>query len=182
MMTKRLSLASALLIAGTFTLAAKPPVHTVTVADEARVTLKDFDATASALGSNADLLRTYINAANMDADSHLDQLETIKAEINKMGKELASLEAQRSSLSTWEQQAVDKSLPLLKNVAANTESAIHYFNANRNILWTPVYRGYADAIYQDSEKISKTVGDYLKYAKAQTVEQKMEGTLGMGTN
>lgn len=180
MMTKRLPLASALLIAGTFTLAAKPPAYTV--ADEARVTLKDFDATASLLGSDADQLRTFINAANMDADSHLDQLEAIKAKVNKMGKELASLESQRDSLSSWEQQAIDKSLPLLKSVASNTESAIHYFNDNRNNLWTPVYRGYADAIYKDSETISKTVGDYLKYAKAHAVEQKMEGTLGIGTN
>ncbi|MGC4051360.1 MAG: hypothetical protein QM757_18535 [Paludibaculum sp.] len=74
-----------------------------------------------------------------------------------MGKEIATLEAERDTLQPWEQQAIDKVQPLLKEAAANAEEAIEYFNNNHNFLWSPRYRGYAEKVKKDSYEIAKTL-------------------------
>jgi hypothetical protein len=51
---------------------------------------------------------------NLSPESHLFELDALKADVNEMGKELAILESEWASLSSWEQQAMDKVTPLLK--------------------------------------------------------------------
>jgi hypothetical protein len=89
----------------------------------------------------------------------------MKDEVNRMGRELTVLEAERDALPTWEQQAVDDTLPLLKDAAENTSSAIQYFNEGRTHLWTPAYRDYANRVYEDSRQITKSLKSDLKYGK-----------------
>ena len=92
----------------------------------------------------------------------LDKLTALKGEVNRMSQEISSLRAQRESLSPWEQQALDEVLPLLQATAANTESAIEYFNENRDRLWTETYRDYADRVWKDSDQMAKILRNYLK--------------------
>ncbi|MGD1154295.1 MAG: hypothetical protein ABSA41_00525 [Terriglobia bacterium] len=107
-------------------------------------------------------------------DSHLAKLTALKGEVNRMGQEITSLMAERESLPPWEQPAVDKALPLLQATAANTESAIEYFNENRDRLWTEAYRDYADRVWRDSEQIAKTLKNYLKYDTLRDQEVRVE--------
>ena len=95
-------------------------------------------------------------------DWHLDKLTALKGEVNRMSQEISNLRAQRESLAPWEQHAVDEVLPLLQATAANTESAIEYFNENRDRLWMETYRDYADRVWQDSDQIAKILKNYLK--------------------
>jgi hypothetical protein len=96
-----------------------------------------------------------------------------------MGKEFRTLDAEREALPSWEQQVVTETLPLLKDTAANTDSAIQYLNDNRPYLWGETYRGYAERIWQDSEQMVKTLRTHLQLAKLHDKEQHLDNSLGI---
>jgi hypothetical protein len=73
-------------------------------------------------------------------------------------------------------------LPLLKEAAANTQSATEYFNENRNRLWTPEYRSFAQKIWHDSDQIARTLSNYLKFEKVREQEQQLQSTIESGVN
>lgn len=147
-----------------------------------RVMLEEMRTLASTTADEADRLRMYGANYALSSDAHLSPLWTMKSDINTMGKEIATLEAERDSLQPWEQQALDKVVPLLKEAASNTEEAIQFFNNNHNFLWSPEYRGYAEKVKQDSAQISKTLKNYLRYEKVQNQEEQLRNTITPGAN
>ncbi|MGJ5817583.1 hypothetical protein [Paludibaculum fermentans] len=147
-----------------------------------RVMLEEMRNVASNTAVEADHLSMDARNAALSSDSHLSPLWMLKQDVNAMGKEISALEAERDTLQPWEQQAVDKVVPLLKEAATNTEEAIEYFNTNHNFLWSPQYRGYADKVKQDSDQIARTLKNYLKYEKVQNEEQQLRGTITPGAN
>jgi hypothetical protein len=182
MTVNNFSIKSAVLITTlSLSLAAQAGIRTAgktPVADEAKQTLEDLQMSATAVENQADELRTFIDNPHLSPESHIDKLIAMREEINRMGREMHILDTERGALPSWEQQAVDKTLPLLKDSAANTTSAIEYLNTNRTHLWGDEYRGYADSVWQDSEQMAKTLKNYLKLAKLRQEEQPLENTLG----
>lgn len=168
MTSKSISIASAMLITLSLPLAhagAGMP-GTITVADLAKETLakktlKRAQASAAAVADEADGLRRIANPM-LSPDWHLGKLTALKDEVNRLSKEISSLRAERESLAPWERHAVDKVLPLLQATAANTESAIEYFDGNRNRLPTETYRDYADRVWQGSDQVAKILKDHLE--------------------
>jgi len=148
--------------------------------DEARDTLEDMDISAAAVADEADQLVQISQSNQLSAETHITMLNAIKEDVNRMGREIASLEGERDSLPKWEQRASDKTLPLLKETADNTRKALEYAGQNRTRLWMEDYRNYANTIWRDSGQIAKTLKDYLKYARARGEEQELEQDLGMG--
>lgn len=180
MTKKTISILSAALIACALPLAqaAIRMPASITVADlatetAARKTLEQARVSAAVVADDAGQLRLIANS-KASSDSHLAQLTAVKADINRMGQEIGSLEAERESLVPWEQQAIDKVLPLLQATAANTESAIEYFRDNRDRLWTETYRDYTARIGQDSEQMAKTLKNCLKEEKLGDREVRLE--------
>jgi len=180
MTKKSISITSAILITLSLPLAQagiKMP-GTITVADLARETLakktlKQVQGSAAAVADEADQLRMIANSMS-SPDSHLAKLTALKGEVIRMGQEISSLKAERESLAPWEQQAVDEVLPLLQATAANTESAIEYFNENRDRLWIETYRDYTDRVWQGSDQIAKILKNYLKYDRLRDQEVYVE--------
>jgi len=151
--------------------------HTISV-DEAKRTLKKLQVSAAVMEEEADELRAIISSPESDPESSLFRLILIKEQVNRMGKELNSLETGRQSLTDWEQRAVDHALPLLQATAAATQSAIEYYNANRAHLWTePSRDGSADRIYEESKQLATTLRNYLKSDKLHNQEQRLNHDL-----
>ena len=151
---------------------------TITVADEARIKIADLDAKAAALAVAADQFTTVIRNLQLDPSSHLEQLIAIREDANQMGREIATVNAEHEALPQWEQQTIARTLPLLKDTAANAEKAIRFFNANRTHLWAGVdYRHYAEQICKDSEQMRKELGDNLELARLQNKERHVKGNL-----
>ena len=117
-------LSCALLFVPSLSLLRAAPVHSgVTPEEEATKTISELQGQAAALADQADQFRLIIANNESSRESHLSMLDTLKADINAMGRDLQTLEAERGTLSPWQVQAVDHSEPLLKHVAANTEQA-----------------------------------------------------------
>jgi hypothetical protein len=168
MTNKSISITSAMLITLSLPLAhaGVGMPGTITVADLAKETLakktlKRAQASAAVVAGEADELRRVSNSM-LSPDWHVDKLTALKGEVNGMGQEITNLRAQRESLTQWEQHALDEVLPLLQATAANTESAIEYFNENRDHLWAETYRDYADRVWKDSDQMAKILKNYLK--------------------
>ena len=185
-MTKRnltitLTAAIASLIASAPQMVAKT-AGSVTVAQEARETLKELKGVAAKAAGEAENLDYLSQRSTVSADSHTTPLMELREEVNTMGKEIATLEAQRDSLEPWEQEAVDKVVPLLKEAADNTQGAIHFFNTNRTHLWSSDYQAYAQKVESDSNQIAKTLQNYLKYEEVREAETQLQSTIGAGSN
>ncbi len=156
-----LTAAFAALVAFAPQIAAKT-IGSAAVAQKARETLKDLRLSASTAAGLAERLQMLAENPEVSSDTHYTSLMDLRHDVNTMGKEVAALEAQRSALEPWEQDAVDKVVPLLKETAQNTQSAILYFNANRAHLWTAAHKDYNENVERDSNEIAKTLETYLK--------------------
>lgn len=149
---------------------------------QAKETLKQIEVRAAAAADEADHLRRLIKNSSTSPESKIVSLDVLKNDINTMGREISSLEAERGSLAAWEQQAVDKAVPLLKEAAANVGNAIKYWNDSGTHLWTEDFLGYAERAYLQSRQVATTLNDYLKYEKLRNQEGRLEENLGVGGN
>jgi len=176
MMTRiSFSVAAAILIAMPLSPA---QAGTITVTDEARTKIQDLDARAAALAVAADQFTMIVRNTQLAPTSHLEQLIAIREDVNAMGREIATLNGEHEALPPWEQRTIARTLPLLKDAAANAEKAIEFFNANRVHLWAGAeYRHYADQICKDSEQMQKELAENLELARLQNKEHHLKGTL-----
>jgi len=181
MITSRFSLVATVLFVATLPVAQAAHTRHSEVPTDPRKALRELEMSAKHAETDADQFRMSISHNNLSPESHLFELDALKADVNKMGKELATLESERASLSSWEQQAIDKVTPLLKAEATSTADAIRFFNDNRNYLWAPDYRSDADGIWHDSQQIANTLNGYLKYSEARDQAQHLKTNLNIGT-
>jgi hypothetical protein len=184
MTAKSFSMTSALLMTfslSTAQLASSKSAHIPAAADT-RATLKEIDEVALKVADDADQLRMLIDNTEFSWQAHSERLMDLKDDVNRMGREVNSLEAERGSLTPGEQQDLDKALVLVNETAAETQKAIKYFDNNQTRLWTADYREYANDIWRDSEQIAKTLSDRLKYEKVHEQEQQLELRVGGAGN
>ena len=158
----------------------------ITVADLAKETLakktlKQVEVSATTVADEADHLRVMANPKVSPEWNRLE-LMALKDEVNQMGQQIRTLKVEGDSLVPWEQQAVEKILPLFQKAAANTESAIDHFNENQDHLWTEANREYAGRVSQDSEQIAKILKNCLKYDKLREQELQLEEHLGANSS
>lgn len=180
MTAKNISLTLAPLIAFSLSTVqfANSQTASAAVIHQARETLKDIGQRASAVADEADQLSILSANTEYTPEVHVHRLDAVKEDVNRMAQEFSQLEAEHDQLAPWEQQAVDKALPLFNEAARNTTKAIEYFDAHRSLLWTGDYRSYAEGIRKDSQQVAKTVKDYLKYDHLNTEEQQLKHSLG----
>jgi len=176
-MTKRtLSITWALLIATSFSGQAAKKIQRP--ADQAKITLSEIEESAVNTAREADPIGLL--AGGLSQDSHYDHLMAIKDDINRMGREISILDAESESLAPWEQQALNKIEPLLRETAANAQMAIERFEQDQNDLWKEDYRRYVNGVERGSEQIAETLKAYLKYEKAHQQEAQFKQSLGVG--
>ena len=131
--------------------------RTVTVADHAERTMKDIQESAYNVQNESETLKTFATNMEIDNQARAELLNSMRDRLNRMGKELALLEAERSQLSLWEQQALDQTEPLLKDAAVNTEQVVEYFNAHKSPVWIGQYRDDTARISNDTQKVVSTL-------------------------
>ena len=168
------SLSGALLFGSSLWVLQAAPAHAgMSVEQEATRTIIELQEQATAIADHSDDLRQLISSNESSSESQRWELDTLKYEINHMGRKLQALESERDSLSPWQVQAIDRAHPLLKEVAAKTEQAIDYFNDNKGHLWTPEYREYIKNIWSESDQMSHALKNSVTLAKVRDREQRL---------
>ncbi len=130
------------------------------------------------LKEDAGTLESFTRNVSLSWQSHAVVLTRMKEDINEAGRDLAKLEEAKRSASPWQRTAIERILPLLKELAGNTEKAINYGNENQKSLFTEPYKDYLEANADLSSELASTISDFVDYGNTKerldALERKLE--------
>ena len=109
--------------------------------------------------------------------THAEMLDRVKDHVNNMARIINKLTDTRTSGSELQEQAVDRILPLLAELAANTTAAINYLNQNKNRPVSASYAQYLHANVQTAHQLADTVASLFEYEKSMTELAKLKDKL-----
>jgi len=140
--------------------------------------LEQSKAAAAQLERDALVLQSFTRG-NLSWQSHAEQLSRIKEHINSMGEDAKRLQDLRPAAAPWQQQAIDRIIPLMTEMASLTESAIEHLNANPNSLHTPEYTEYLKEKAELATELSVLISDSVKYDRVKAKLAELEKSLGL---
>lgn len=132
---------------------------------------------AAVLSQDADQMEAFTRS-NVSWESHATMLEDIKQHINDLGRVTEKLQSERNSASPWQQQAIDRMLPLMRELASNTTAAINHLREHQTQPNTGSYPEYLKTNAETAHKLSDMIASFVEYretrAKLAQLEQKLE--------
>ena len=133
-------------------------------ADSAEITKLFADAKAEAAELKVDSgeLESFTRS-KMTWRGYGSKLEEIKIHINNTGKLLVKLKAAETTGSPWQQAAIKRIEPLLKELADNTTATINHLNANPGKIHTPAFTDYVKANSALATDLEAVIRDYVDY-------------------
>jgi hypothetical protein len=155
----------ALLVAGCISIspAAKAADNEQGSSKEIHELLTQVKSEAKALERDADLLASWARGKQVIWQSHAGKLNEMKDHVNEAGQLLQKMNNARVGASAWQQTAIDRIYPLLKELADNTEATIKHVNENKSQIHFSEYRDYTKASYDLAEELAALISDYVDY-------------------
>jgi hypothetical protein len=138
-------------------------------AKAAEATLKMMDQQIAAIADNAFVMNQTMDRTD-DSEFQADSLADLRDQVNKVGQEIAVIEAERASLPQWQTDAVGQITPVLQDVAAETTQAINTFQADKGRLFASDYATETKQISDNADKVAQHLHDDLKLANAEATE------------
>jgi hypothetical protein len=132
--------------------------------DQLTQLLGEARAEAAELAKDADETESLIRN-DVSWQTHAEMLDGVKEHVNNMARIVDKLKATRSSGSELQEQAVDRILPLLKELAANTTAAINYLNQNKTRPIGEPYTQYLKENADTAHQLASTVSSLFEYEK-----------------
>jgi len=139
---------------------------------EVSAILAEVKTEAIQLSHDADELKSFTHST-LTWESHAVKVEEIKRHVNNAGKSLSKLDGARADASAWQQQAIDRINPLLKELASNVTSTIEHLNQKPRLLQTGPYVDYASANYEMASNLAELVSDYVEYGKSKARSEEL---------
>jgi hypothetical protein len=164
----RLSLTLAALLGGYLMLSPVAGAASSSIEDSEEIStlLSNARWEALELRDDSDKMVSFSRSA-LRVQSFAGKLTEVKDHVNKAGKLLAKLDQLRGTGSPWQQQAVDRITPLLKELAANTEATINHFNDNRMLVHSKELAEYCSVNYELAKELAALVEDFIDYGETQ---------------
>jgi len=131
---------------------------------------------AAELARDADEMESLIGN-DVSWEAHAVMLDRVKDHVNNMARIVAKLSEIRPSGSELQQQAVERILPLVKELAANTTAAINYLNQNKSRPKTDPYTQYLHDNVETAHQLSSTGSSLFEYEKSMTKIAKLKNKL-----
>jgi hypothetical protein len=178
--TLPITLAASMILASTAF--ARPAVRSdeaSPAAIQGRRLIEDMRNAIVGVGVQTDALEAMRRNADLSRENYMDDLTVLSEDLNRAGHDLATLQAEQDQLAPWEQEAISKTGPLLKDAADNANRAIQIFKEHQNQMWA--YRAYWDdlsTIGSDSQRAAITLGNFLRLEKAISNEATAREHLG----
>jgi hypothetical protein len=142
--------------------------------------LSDARVKAAVLSRDADEMEALIRS-EVSWQTHASMLDTMKDDVNDLAKSVEKLNATRDSASPWQKQAIDRMIPLMRDLASNTTAAINHL---RDLQSRPVSEEYANYLRQNSEtakQLSDMISSFVDYNQTRAKLEKLEQKLEIGT-
>ena len=119
---------------------------------------------AGELARDADETESLIRN-DVSWQTHANMLDGVKEHVNNMARIIDKLTTERLSGSELQEQAVDRILPLLRELAANTTAAIDYLNQRKNRPIGAPYTQYLKDNAETAHQLADTVSSLFEYEK-----------------
>ncbi len=150
------------------------------IGDSAQISqlLSEAKAEAVELKSDSATLESFTRS-KVSWHSFGDKLEMIKDHVNKTGKLLTQLKDVETTGAPWQQEAIAKIEPLLKELVANTEATITHLNDNQTKVHFPAFRDYVRANYQLATDLAEMIRDYVDYGETKQNMDRLEQKLSL---
>ncbi len=128
------------------------------------------------------------DAADMDSfarskgswESFASKIEMFKEHVNKAGKVLANLKDAEAGGSPWQQTAIGRIEPLLKELAANTEATIKHLNENQTKVHFTEFKDYVKANYEMATDLEEMIRDFVNYGETKRKFERLGEKLEVG--
>ena len=139
--------------------------------------LRDARDKAAVLSRDADEMEA-LTRSDVSWQSHASMLDTMKEDVNGLAQDVQKLTAVRDKASPWQQQAIDRMLPMMKELAANTTAAINHLQDLQRRPVSPEYANYLRQNSETSKQLADLISSVVQYdqtrAKLEKLEQKLE--------
>ena len=132
---------------------------------------------ASLISSDATLLRSYTGQSDLDWRIHGKQITRMKNHINAAAKTVTALDELKIQAAPWQAVAIGRILPYMREMAADTTSAIEYLNKNQSRLSGKEYKDYIEANSDMSHELASLIGQFVDYGKSKGNYEKLQRKL-----
>jgi HD-GYP domain-containing protein (c-di-GMP phosphodiesterase class II) len=105
--------------------------------------------------------------------SHAAKIEEIKQHVNTTGELLAKMANEKVAASPWQQEAIDRITPLLKELASSVTSTIKHLNEKPELIRTNPYTDYVKANYELAVNLSNLISDYVEYGQVKSRSEEL---------
>jgi hypothetical protein len=138
--------------------------------------LSDASAEALELANDANETRALIlNDENWI--THALMLAKVKAHVDNMAIIIEKLSKAEKSGSELQEQAVERMLPLVKELSVNTTAAINYLNQNKTRPLSGTYAQYLQKNAETASQLSSMISALFEYEKSMTDINKLKSQL-----
>lgn len=131
------------------------------------------NAEAAELARDADEMTSLLHN-DVSWETHAEMLDRIKEHVNNMGRIAAKLQEEREEASPWQQQAIDRMVPMLKEIAANTTAAIEHLNQNHERPTTPDYVEYLQQNADTSHELADMISAVNQYGRERSKLERLQ--------
>lgn len=125
---------------------------------------------------HANTLRMYTKS-NLSIHSHSNELNAMRAHVNDFGRVVQNLNDARAEGSPWQQEAIDRIDPLLRDIGQQLTDTINHLNKANGRVNTPEYRDYTEANYDLTTRTAQIISDFVDYGRAKDKMNRLERKL-----
>jgi len=141
--------------------------------------LSDAKIEAIRLRDDAGLMESY-SRSKATWESYTELAEMIRQHVNAADKFLMVLDATRPNGSAWQQTAIDRIDPLLRELATNSETLINELKEHGNRVHSTEFQDHVKAHAELASKLAALVTDFIDYGhtkdKVEHLSHKLEVT------
>ena len=123
---------------------------------------------AAELARDADEAESLIRN-QVSWETHAAVLDRVKDHVNNMARIVDKLTETRATGSDLQEQAVNRILLLVKELAFNTTAAISYLNQNKSRPITELYTEYLQDNAETTHQLLSTISSLFEYEKSMTI-------------
>jgi hypothetical protein len=166
-MTGRCFLMAALVALPVTSFAASTPVAGDREDTQTLELMKNLGFAANDAADQAAVLESAAFSTNTTWEVHAQRLQALKDDVNEMGRIVSRLEERRNALSAAGRDSLDHVTALLKEMAANSQTAIQFLNADQQNFWLASYKKNVGNLATESAQLANSVGRTIALDKAQ---------------
>lgn len=156
---------AALLVAGCFMFPAATKGAVSGDTADINKLLADAKAEAVELKNDSADMESFVRS-KLTWQTYANKIEMIKGHVNKTGELLAKLQEAEDASTAWQQEAIKRIEPALKELAANTEATIQHLNGNQTKVHFAPFKDYVKANYELATDLESMIRDFVNYGEA----------------